>query len=178
MENGATIRRSEGGHLFFCVISFHFLSIYTDRVRKCIPNVVILHATGGSYTCSNYTSHVSINQLNKILSFFFHWTVTMFVCLKQRIQRFIMLSLFLLSPYAAISHPSLEFESYSPPPPSSPPPVPCAYPENCPGKVLPRADKQTWAMNSSTIIMPCNNTGFTDPKTTLGWGIVDFDWFV
>jgi hypothetical protein len=31
-------------------------------------------------------------------------------------------------------------------------------------------------MNKSTIIMPCNNTGFTDPKTTLGWGIVDFDW--
>ena len=28
----------------------------------------------------------------------------------------------------------------------------------------------------STIIMPCNNTGFTDPQTTLGWGIVDFDW--
>ena len=24
--------------------------------------------------------------------------------------------------------------------------------------------------------VPCNNTGFTDPKTTLGWGIVDFDW--
>jgi hypothetical protein len=24
--------------------------------------------------------------------------------------------------------------------------------------------------------MPCNNTGFTDPQTTLGWGIVDFDW--
>lgn len=31
-------------------------------------------------------------------------------------------------------------------------------------------------MNASTIIMPCNNTGFTDPKSTLGWGIVDFDW--
>jgi len=42
--------------------------------------------------------------------------------------------------------------------------------------VLPRADKQTWAMNKSTIIMPCNNTGFTDPQTTLGWGVVDFDW--
>eukprot|EP00037_Helgoeca_nana_P001449 m.26951 g.26951 ORF g.26951 m.26951 type:complete len:453 (+) comp11861_c0_seq1:244-1602(+) len=37
-------------------------------------------------------------------------------------------------------------------------------------------DKQTWVMNKSTIIMPCNNTGFTDPKTTLGWGVVDFDW--
>jgi len=30
-------------------------------------------------------------------------------------------------------------------------------------------------MNKSTIIMPCNSS-FTDPKTTLGWGIVDFDW--
>jgi hypothetical protein len=52
----------------------------------------------------------------------------------------------------------------------------CSYPHNCPGKVFPRADKQTWQMNLSTIIMPCNNTGFTDPQTTLGWGIVDFDW--
>lgn len=31
-------------------------------------------------------------------------------------------------------------------------------------------------MNLSTIIMPCNDTGFTDPQSTLGWGIVDFDW--
>lgn len=30
----------------------------------------------------------------------------------------------------------------------------CSYPTNCPDKVLPRADKQTWAMNASTIIMP------------------------
>ena len=52
----------------------------------------------------------------------------------------------------------------------------CHYPANCPDKVLPRADKQTWMMNKSTIIMPCNNTGYTDPSTTLGWGIVDFDW--
>jgi hypothetical protein len=52
----------------------------------------------------------------------------------------------------------------------------CAYPRNCPGKVFPRADKQTWQMNLSTIIMPCNDTGFTDPQSTLGWGIVDFDW--
>ena len=36
--------------------------------------------------------------------------------------------------------------------------------------------KQTWLMNLSTIIMPCNNTGYTDPKSTLGWGVVDFDW--
>lgn len=31
-------------------------------------------------------------------------------------------------------------------------------------------------MNLSTIIMPCNNSGFTDPETTAGWGIIDFDW--
>jgi hypothetical protein len=31
-------------------------------------------------------------------------------------------------------------------------------------------------MNASTIIMPCNDTGFTDPETTKGWGVVDFDW--
>ena len=24
--------------------------------------------------------------------------------------------------------------------------------------------------------MPCNNTGFTDPETTKGWSIIDFDW--
>ena len=34
----------------------------------------------------------------------------------------------------------------------------------------------TYMMNSSTIIMPCNNSGYTDPSTTLGWGVVDFDW--
>lgn len=48
------------------------------------------------------------------------------------------------------------------------------WPYTCPG-VLPKM-KQTWQMNLSTIIMPCNNTGYTDPETTLGWGIVDFDW--
>ena len=52
----------------------------------------------------------------------------------------------------------------------------CQYPNNCPGKVFPRADKQTWMMNASTIIMPCNNSGFTDPESTAGWGVVDFDW--
>ena len=51
------------------------------------------------------------------------------------------------------------------------PPAPaCTYPQNCPNQVLPRADKQTWAMNKSTIIMPCNNTGFTDPKVSQGDG--------
>ena len=34
----------------------------------------------------------------------------------------------------------------------------------------------TYQMNKSTIIMPCNNSGYTDPATTLGWGVVDFDW--
>ena len=24
--------------------------------------------------------------------------------------------------------------------------------------------------------MPCNNSGFTDPQSTKGWGIIDFDW--
>ena len=52
----------------------------------------------------------------------------------------------------------------------------CSYPVNCPNKVLPRSDTQTWQMNRSTIIMPCNDTGFTNPNSTLGWSIVDFDW--
>ena len=52
----------------------------------------------------------------------------------------------------------------------------CEYPNNCPGQVFPRADRQTWMMNLSTIIMPCNNSGFTDPEATKGWGVVDFDW--
>ena len=34
----------------------------------------------------------------------------------------------------------------------------------------------TYQMNLSTIIMPCNKTGFTDPASTAGWGVVDFDW--
>ena len=50
------------------------------------------------------------------------------------------------------------------------------WPRTCPG-VVPKAPyKQTWLMNESTIIMPCNNTGFTSPTSTSGWGIVDFDW--
>ena len=48
------------------------------------------------------------------------------------------------------------------------------WPSTCPG-TFPQG-KQTWLMNLSTIIMPCNDTGYTDPKTTLGWGVVDFDW--
>jgi hypothetical protein len=31
-------------------------------------------------------------------------------------------------------------------------------------------------MNKSTIIMPCNDTGFTDPQSTKGWGIVDCEY--
>jgi hypothetical protein len=50
----------------------------------------------------------------------------------------------------------------------------CEWPSVCPG-TLPTAEP-TWLLNKSTIIMPCNNTGYTDPTTTLGWGIVDFDW--
>eukprot|EP00037_Helgoeca_nana_P010376 m.91137 g.91137 ORF g.91137 m.91137 type:complete len:430 (-) comp20166_c0_seq1:237-1526(-) len=34
----------------------------------------------------------------------------------------------------------------------------------------------TYQMNKSTIIMPCNESGYTDPQSTKGWGIVDFDW--
>lgn len=50
----------------------------------------------------------------------------------------------------------------------------CDWPSVCPG-TLPTA-KPEWLLNKSTIIMPCNNTGYTDPQTTLGWGIIDFDW--
>ena len=57
------------------------------------------------------------------------------------------------------------------------PAPPCTdWPQSCPGTV-PRAPyRQTWQMNLSTIIQPCNDTGFLDPETTKGWGIVDFDW--
>lgn len=48
------------------------------------------------------------------------------------------------------------------------------WPYTCPG-TLPRM-KPTWQMNKSTIIMPCNNSGYTDPNSTRGWAIVDFDW--
>lgn len=49
------------------------------------------------------------------------------------------------------------------------------WPSVCPGTV-PSKMTPTWKMNASTIIMPCNNTGWTDPESTKGWGIVDFDW--
>jgi hypothetical protein len=31
-------------------------------------------------------------------------------------------------------------------------------------------------MNQSTIIMPCNYTGATNPLSTKGWAVLDFDW--
>lgn len=34
----------------------------------------------------------------------------------------------------------------------------------------------TYQMNLSTIIMPCNYSGFTNPAATVGWAVVDFDW--
>ena len=34
----------------------------------------------------------------------------------------------------------------------------------------------TYAMNASTIIMPCNETGWVAPDTTTGWGLISFDW--
>eukprot|EP00759_Apiculatamorpha_spiralis_P046574 PhF_6_TR42883/c0_g1_i2/m.64969 len=34
----------------------------------------------------------------------------------------------------------------------------------------------TYQMNLSTIIMPCNYSGYTDPSTTTGWALIDFDW--
>ena len=34
----------------------------------------------------------------------------------------------------------------------------------------------SYQLNASTIIMPCNNSGYTNPKTTIGWSIIDFDW--
>lgn len=48
------------------------------------------------------------------------------------------------------------------------------WPRTCPG-TFPKMPP-TWQMNLSTIIMPCNDTGYTDPQSTLGWAIVDFDW--
>ena len=34
----------------------------------------------------------------------------------------------------------------------------------------------TYVMNESTLIMPCNTTGSTDPQSTKGWAYLDFDW--
>ena len=35
--------------------------------------------------------------------------------------------------------------------------------------------KQTWQLNESTIIMPCNYSGYTDPQSTAGWKYIDFE---
>ena len=56
--------------------------------------------------------------------------------------------------------------------------TPCTgdqWPRVCPG-TLPPADTQSWLMNRSTIIMPCNYTGFMDPRTVAKWSIKDWDW--
>ncbi len=34
----------------------------------------------------------------------------------------------------------------------------------------------TYDMQRSTIVMPCNNSGFMDTAATQNWGVVDFDW--
>ena len=49
------------------------------------------------------------------------------------------------------------------------------WPRVCPG-TFPRADTQTWLMNRSTIIMPCNYTGFTDPAAVANWSLHSWDW--
>ena len=34
----------------------------------------------------------------------------------------------------------------------------------------------TYVMNQSTIIMPCNYSGATDPESTKGWAFLAYDW--
>ncbi len=41
---------------------------------------------------------------------------------------------------------------------------------------LPSAVGERYQMNQSTIIMPCNNSGYMDPERTKAWSIIDFDW--
>ena len=61
-------------------------------------------------------------------------------------------------------------------------PPPGDYPPGCNHKgctTLPTLLPQwapTYQMNQSTLIMPCNNTGSTNPASTKGWAYVDFDW--
>lgn len=31
-----------------------------------------------------------------------------------------------------------------------------------------------YQLNQSTVLMPCNNSGYTDPARTAGWAIIDF----
>jgi hypothetical protein len=35
---------------------------------------------------------------------------------------------------------------------------------------------QTWDMSRSTMYMPCNGSGYTNPELMAKFGIVDFDW--
>jgi hypothetical protein len=56
------------------------------------------------------------------------------------------------------------------------------YPAGCNAKgcstvphLLPRWSP-TYQMNRSSIIMSCNYTGPTEPKSIQGWSFVDFDW--
>jgi hypothetical protein len=51
---------------------------------------------------------------------------------------------------------------YSPPTLDDAPPLPGWVP--------------TYDMAQSTIIMPCNYSGWTDPRVFMNWGVVDFDW--
>ena len=48
------------------------------------------------------------------------------------------------------------------------------WPRTCPG-ILPRM-KQTWQMNLSTIIQPCNDSGPFDPAFGSKFGVADYDW--
>ena len=36
--------------------------------------------------------------------------------------------------------------------------------------------EQTYDMGLSTVIMPCNYSGFSNPDVYANWGLVDFDW--
>ena len=67
----------------------------------------------------------------------------------------------------------------APPPPPPPPPL-LLLPLLLAAAATARAQlppyPQTWALNRSTIIMPCNYSGPTDPQSTVGWAYVDFDW--
>ncbi len=56
--------------------------------------------------------------------------------------------------------------------------TPCTgdqWPRVCPG-TLPAPATQSWQMNRSTIIMPCNYSGLTDPRTVADWAVTDWDW--
>ena len=51
---------------------------------------------------------------------------------------------------------------------------PCRGNEGEPGRFPTWA--QSWDMQTSTIIQPCNTSGFLDPSFYSQWGIVDVDW--